>query len=326
MAGSPLLSIQYLRALAALAVVVYHIETRAIRLGYAGPWPHWLAGGVDLFFVISGFIMVLTTDGRADRPVAFWRRRARRIVPIYWVASALALAFVGWTGWHTVASFLFTGAVSPVSGNVWPLLVPGWTLNYEMFFYALFGLALLIPERLRLQAIAAALGLLVLAGLAAALGPVGEFYTAPLLLEFVLGMVLARVVERLRPSVWLVPVGVGIMAAIGAPDEWRVVTLGLPAGLIVAGAVSMEARVRHSAVAKALGDGSYSIYLFHNFALTAVFVAARILGLPWWAYLPAAVCAAAIAGYGAWWLVERPLGDYWKRRAQSLAPRRGTAA
>lgn len=311
----PLLSIQYLRALAAIAVVIYHVESRAILLGYDGPWPHWLAGGVDLFFVISGFIMVATTDGRADRPGRFWRRRARRIVPIYWIATAVAFALVGWTGWHTLASFLFTGAVSPVSGEVWPLLVPGWTLNYEMFFYALFGLALLVPERFRVQGMIAALGTLVLIGLSVRLDPIGAFYTAPLLLEFSLGMILARVVERLRPSVWALPIGVAAMAIFGAPDEWRLVTLGLPALLIAAGAVSMERSVRHSAVAKALGNASYSIYLFHGFALTAVFVVARVVGLPWWIYAPVAVAAAVVAGYVAWWLVERPLGGYWAKRS-----------
>lgn len=141
-----LFGLQYLRGLAACAVVAYHAADRAQRPFAAGET------GVDLFFVLSGFLMWAITDAHS-RPGQFLIDRAKRIVPSYWIVTSVMLAgaiaglfpAVRLTVTHIVTSYAFIPSISPSNGQVWPLLVPGWTLNYEAGFYLLFGAALCLP-------------------------------------------------------------------------------------------------------------------------------------------------------------------------------------
>src|SRR5215470_5579719 len=89
--GMEVVSIQYLRGCAALMIVLFHLELQLRRLGYQGYWPHFLDTGVDIFFVISGFIMWITT-AKGMTTLEFYRRRILRIVPLYWFLTSLVLA------------------------------------------------------------------------------------------------------------------------------------------------------------------------------------------------------------------------------------------
>jgi exopolysaccharide production protein ExoZ len=92
-------NIQILRAVAALAVVFYHdgIETTNIcaSIGMPCNYDFWVGGfGVPLFFIISGFIMVMTSwnsFGRPGAPLDFIKRRITRIVPLYWLITSIAV-------------------------------------------------------------------------------------------------------------------------------------------------------------------------------------------------------------------------------------------
>ena len=130
----------------------------------------WLFGqaGVDIFFVISGFIMWVTTHDRPTTPLRFMTNRIVRIVPLYWLITlaVAAMAFavpslfrgVVLTPEHVIKSLLFIPHYYPgMPTRVWPLLLPGWTLNYEMVFYLVFAIALLLPRRLMIPLIAASL-------------------------------------------------------------------------------------------------------------------------------------------------------------------------
>jgi exopolysaccharide production protein ExoZ len=156
---------------------------------------------VDHFFVISGFIMAVTSLGSTQGPWHFWRRRFIRVVPLYWVLTFLMVSI--WflkpalfktlsPSWSTLAqSLLFIPHFSvSFPDEVWPLLVPGWSLNYEMFFYAVFGFCLALPVRLRVVALSLFFLALVFAGYAFA--PVASaaqrVYLSPLLLEFLFGV------------------------------------------------------------------------------------------------------------------------------------------
>ncbi|MEY9103377.1 peptidoglycan/LPS O-acetylase OafA/YrhL [Sinorhizobium fredii] len=149
-------TIQYLRAAAALAVVVFHAAEKTGHDFAVG------AAGVDVFFVISGFIMWVISDRRPLTPAKFIWDRIRRIVPIYWFATAVMIAGalaglfpnLALTLDHVLASLFFIPFRSPSSGEIWPLLVQGWTLNFEMLFYAVFAASLLLPRHWRLPAIA----------------------------------------------------------------------------------------------------------------------------------------------------------------------------
>src|SRR5882724_5744170 len=204
--------LQYLRAIAALMVVCCHfVITFQPALG--GPHVYGLlARGVDIFFVISGFVMVVTASHLS--PGEFVRRRVARIVPLYWlltgvVALRAVLAphvaknlQVTWP--YFVKSLLFIPFANPSAGDAFrPLLVPGWSLNYEMFFYAIFALILwLARDRLLLYTGILFVAMTVAHGFLQP-GSVGYFYCDPIILEFWLGMAIGQYYRAVRLSRWM---------------------------------------------------------------------------------------------------------------------------
>lgn len=282
-------SIQYLRAIAALAVVALHASNRveAHLPAPLGSVLHLGHAGVDLFFVISGFIMwSIGRDAPAD-PARFLMRRAIRVVPPYWVATlawvavmlGLGVQWITITPAHVTQSLLFVPHWSPTfDDKFWPVLVPGWTLIFEMFFYGLFALSLLAVGMRRLGVLAAML--LALMALGVVLRPEGAValaYTSPLLLEFLSGCLVAEAWRRwpggtLR-GLALTAAGLAVLVVLGpmaATDQtsWsRPAVLGLASMLIVWGLLSLEDRLPDLPWLERLGDASYAIYLFHLFLL-----------------------------------------------------------
>ena len=340
-------SIQYLRGFAAFGVLVYHAAERAgsgFGLG---------AAGVDVFFVISGFIMWMVTCRRPPSPQEFLIRRVQRIVPLYWgvtllvAAIAVAAPFVfpnmRVTPEHLAKSLFFLPHYDS-QGLIAPLIVPGWTLNYEMFFYVVFALALLAPARWRPWVITGVLAALV------AVRPLGDVteavwatYTNPLLLEFVAGVWLGKAwfEDRLpgpRAGWAMIVAGLLGFAAAGFSgvdvERARALIWGVPAFLLVSGAISVE---RHGAVPsmkplRALGDASYSVYLVHGLAISAVFRALQMAGVTNPVLLFAASIIAGVAGgMLVYRLVEMPLMQLFKtgmaaKRQATLTPGRAAPA
>ena len=241
-----LYNVQVLRGLAALMVALSH-------LGYAMPvLKDWRlsvlehgASGVDIFFVISGFIMVYTTEGRATGPVRFMRSRVVRIVPLYWLltfavfVAALVLprlfAQVSADLPHLAASLFFL----PQEKS--PIVYVGWTLNFEMLFYVLFAIGLSIGTAWRVLfpllfiTVAAVLGTVLGSGPQS--GIWWSFLTDPMSLEFCGGMIIGCFWQRFRRDArlaWLA-LGLGFVALLAGPfplnrpDHWlRVVARWLP--------------------------------------------------------------------------------------------------
>ncbi|NVD42968.1 acyltransferase [Ensifer sp. HO-A22] len=319
--------IQYLRALAALGVVLFHAAERTGHHFAIG------AAGVDVFFVISGFIMWVISDRRPVAPMAFLKERLRRIAPIYWLAT-LVMIGGGVAGLfpnlvlmieHVVASLLFIPARSPSSGEIWPVLVQGWTLNFEMFFYLVFAASLMLPRHRRLAAMAVLFLSLVVTGIAIDTeNALMLTYTRPVILEFVAGMIVADFWLRGRiagPRFGIVLVvcaflGFAALAVLRLPFDERI--LGPLAVMLVVGTLALEAAgwFRKWALPTLLGDASYSIYLWHTFAISVVVKAAAMVGLNSALTLLGALAAGTIAGIAAYLLIERPL----MRRTRSRLP------
>lgn len=290
-----LLSVQILRAAAALLVLAFHVQHEAVfRLGFPdAPRLGFGAAGVDIFFVVSGFIMVWSTRDMAGQPGAaraFLARRLVRIVPLYWIMTTVLL--VGMLVWppqhfrgvdpaHLVASYLFLPWPNPEGGPA-PFYGLGWTLNHEMFFYAVFAACLALPGRRGVLAATGILAALVVAGLAIPGLPFAlEVWFRPIVLEFVAGALVALL--RLRgvtlPGVARIALlGLGAAGLVGTEwldrdlvDQGRAIVWGIPATLIMAGAVlGPEPPLRGvlARVAVLLGDASYSIYLTHFLVLS----------------------------------------------------------
>jgi peptidoglycan/LPS O-acetylase OafA/YrhL len=332
-------SIQYLRGIAAIMIVLYHLRGPLEHLGYNVGWPEGLASGVDLFFVISGVVMWISTTGRRVSPLEFYRHRIRRIVPLYWVMTTIVLLILLIAPWmvrsgellpsHIVASFLFLPALHPVTGLIQPLLIPGWTLNEEMYFYAIFGLCLLLPPPARIPA--AWLCLLVPVVLLHALyaPPLAiRFYGDSIVLDFGLGLVLGAALTaglhlKLAAALPLLLAGMVLMATL-----WNrlphVITVGLPALAIVAGLAGMEREgsLPKIPLLKLLGDSSYSLYLSHTVLLSAldqlafragIRVTSHVTALGFCLLLLAIALAAGVMVY-RW--IEQPLSALAGRRTR----------
>lgn len=343
--------IQILRAVAALMVVAHHATILLSERDHL-PSPNWRSGnsGVDIFFVISGFVMTISSASLrfAERPErTFLTRRLERVVPLYWIVTTLkvvvlllfpALALNGLGSLqHVVGSYLFFPVLSG-EGRFEPVVVVGWTLNFEMAFYLLFAVALAWRRRPAWLLVP----LLVLLPLM----PVRWmfhlplnlwFYWSTVLWEFAFGMVLGVAAHHVRR----LPQWIGWVLIVGAiqplvywagPSEslWRGGEWGIPALALVMGAVILEERWggRSPRWALELGDASYSIYLVHTFTLPAL-AGWFLLWPKWWgAHWPgeivvAVVCLvvfSAAVGDGVYRLLERPMMLWFQGRRRSALP------
>jgi exopolysaccharide production protein ExoZ len=274
--------VQWLRALAALAVILFHsLGQLQTRSGFDPAWRHIGAAGVDLFFVLSGFIMWVTALNRDEAVRAFIVKRVIRIVPLYWLMTSLVLAIASadprlmqhaeLDDLHVVFSYLFIAWPHPaMPDHLWPLLIPGWTLNYEMFFYTLVAIALGMPRAWRAPLVATVIATLVVAGQAANLQGVAQFYTDPVLLEFLAGIGIGMsttTTGRCSTTLAASFIGSGILLfglfAGTQPDGMRVVTWGLPLALATLGCLHFRSTsdTRLQRFLGSIGDASYSLYL-----------------------------------------------------------------
>ena len=221
-----------------------------------------------------------------------------------------------------IASYLFVPAVHPVNHDAEPVVIPGWTLNYEMYFYALFGVLLLLPQPYRLRVMACCLGSIVL--LATVLHSDNlflQFYGYSIVLEFLLGMGLASALSngrRLSSALACArsPSASSYLAVLGSLAEHlpHVLTRGVPSFAIVAGCVSLECirPVGNVLSMGLLGDSSYSLYLSHGVVLSACGQVWRKLGGGGSAsdmvlFVLFSVGMAVLAGLALYRYAERPL-------------------
>lgn len=286
-----LVQLQYMRAIAALLVVYFHaiLQLRTVDPSAVLGVALFGKSGVDVFFVLSGFVMWVTTCGKPITMLQFYGKRIRRIVPLYWsvtIAAALvAFAFpqilksTVFNAEHIAASLAFLPWINPADPEgkmIAPLIVPGWTLNYEMYFYFLFGAVLLIKPRWRLVLLIAVLATIVaLCALAPVQNTATIFYSNLIVLEFAAGMVLGHLYLEKRRIGTIAAAALATVSTVALllfdflelPYE-RLLTVGVPAVLIVFAMISIDfTKYRELRLLRFLGDASYSLYLTHIFVL-----------------------------------------------------------
>jgi exopolysaccharide production protein ExoZ len=348
----PIESLQWLRFIAATFVVLYHIETQLFGLieGHENRFGLG-AAGVDLFFVISGFIMVYITYGLPTRPSSFLLRRLVRIAPLYWLFTLLILTLVvlapglfnaaQYDFGHVVSSFLFVPYAHPTLQVQRPLLVPGWTLNYEIFFYLLFASFMWLSIGLRIVTMAGTLGLLSGGRWLSGDGLQWlEFYGSPIVFEFVFGMAIGWVYFKCKSlpaglTAWIIGFGIlmfagGIAAGI-SEQESRVIYWGLGAAGVVLGCLFIERSAGWPRIGlfHHFGAASYSLYLSHLFVLGAIAVLIEELGAAAWLGADGVrilmLAAALAAGSAVFVWIERPMHDRLKRELSQRARRQSVA-
>jgi peptidoglycan/LPS O-acetylase OafA/YrhL len=347
--GGHLVGIQYLRGIAATMVAAHHTLEESYGAGETlGRAPDWLttfgAAGVDIFFVISGLVMLhasFPAGGGADRPGPFLAKRFVRIFPLYWLC--LAGLFACWAiGFYRTLDpeplFMLRNAV------LWPgerlALGVSWTLSYELYFYLLFALTLFARSRaVSLVAVAALLG----AGLACAPllppGAAAHLVGNPIMLEFVLGLAIAYalpLVPAARWQPWLALPAFALLVASPLllphdstnelPMPGRLLLWGVPGAAIVWSFARLRPAPEplHRAL-KLIGDASYSIYLTHPFVML---IYARLLrqsaalrDMPQPPFVLAVVLACVALGLWVHWYAEKPLMQLLRgRRAGQRTP------
>lgn len=327
-----MVQLQYLRAIAALLVVYFHaaLQMEKVDLGTA-PTLHLLGeSGVDLFFVLSGFMMWLTTAGKPVGTLDFFWRRVRRIVPLYWAATLFAatvaliapslLKSTVFDIRHVVSSLFFVPMINPATEMITPVVVPGWTLNYEMYFYFVFGLCLLLPQKFRLQGLLGLIGGVFLLCNLLPQVTVTRFYGYQIIFEFVIGVLLGYLYTRgfrlpLAGAILLMIAGFSVLLYndyIGVHVA-RLLRVGLPAAAVVLAAISISLPDRSSwRWLRVLGDASYSIYLTHAFTLAGMRVVHPHLPgvlseeIP---FLLLMIGFSTIGGLLSYYLFEVPVGN-----------------
>lgn len=334
-----LVSVQYARAVAALLVVVAHLS------GFSAFQPvttaHFGSFGVDIFFVISGFIMWETSKNQ--RPRDFMHRRIARIAPPYWFYTTLLVLLALFVprmapnielSWKAVlGSYLFI-PYTDHRGIMNPILLQGWTLNFEMYFYVIFAASLFLANRpARFIAVAGVFIASAVIGLAVDKSwAILSQILSPVLMEFVLGMVvsIARQRWKINPRGSLLII-VGAIACLILADlqqpsaDLRFFFFGVPAALFLFGLLGTETYLapRRLGFLVAAGDASYSLYLAHPFVLSAVHIAVNgpvrnrlgIEGIPLGLLFAAlAVFLSLIFSYSSFIFLEKPAGRFMLER------------
>jgi exopolysaccharide production protein ExoZ len=344
--------LQALRALSASVVVATHALEYPIRRHILGPETYrlaWAIGwtGVASFFMISGLIMIRSAEdgfGSAASARKFALNRLMRVVPLYWLAvlpfaAATMLRHEAVTLDMIVRTLLFIPYLAPVEHAMRPIVGQGWTLNYEMMFYALFTVCLLFPRRIGLAILLSAFPVAVLARLSVwPLIPYRDpttalqFWTDPVTLFFVVGMLIglaearAGAWHRVRhPMAWTMLIFTIVVAvflrgggSFPMPIAWQALyALGGAASVILCTSASGHGFARLGRIAESAGDASYSTYLVHPLLLMTM--AAGWDRLPVSLQSPLAFVLLALlvcnaVGYGCYRTIERPLSRWLKRQ------------
>lgn len=343
------LTVQAWRALAAFVVMAGHVNNEALAIaretGMEYPFSRYpSAVGVDIFFVISGFVIVLASRhliGKQGSWRPFILRRLCRIVPLYWLYTTLMLlvalvlpqAFdtARPTVLHLLQSYFFIPHIRPFGDAVRPYLALGWSLNYEMYFYALFAALIFLPLRRMIGALSFFLVGTVLIGIVLPQEWVAlNFWFDPYVLEFLAGTWIGYAYLRgWRLPGWtfwpLAVLGFGILAYIVIPEsystEGQLLRFFVSIVFVAAGVLPRGIEnAKPPRILTALGDSSYSLYLSHPFTMGAIQLVFFKLGLGLMSFFVITVIACLVAGHLSYLMIERPVQKFFAARFRTARP------
>jgi peptidoglycan/LPS O-acetylase OafA/YrhL len=281
-------NIQILRGIAACMVVTYHSTLTWCRLTSGSYSLAWFGGasGVDIFFVISGFVMAISAIGRGGGVIAalkFFKRRVIRVMPLYWLTTTLILTVNAvnilplssmWTQ-VSLKQKILSYLLIPYQPSASPLIQHAWTLSYEMFFYLCLAIVIVTKKNAAIVLTILLSALVILGFFRTIHWPMLTVLFSPWLLEFLAGLWLGVAAKK----GW--GLNAGISTALGAigflvlwcsptpPTSAPQLVWGICAVCVVGAAAALEMRIGKlmPAWALLLGDASYSIYLLHPFLL-----------------------------------------------------------
>lgn len=271
-----ILSIQYMRAIAAITVVIFHISQKTERYAdYSLDWSLFANVGVDIFFIISGYIIMYISSVKETNIKSFLKARVIRVMPIYWLLTLVSL-FVYLYNSNLVNSSAAETAIWSsfilLPGNGTFLVLVGWTLTYEFFFYIIFSTSLLIKSEYKYYIPIFLITILVLYGI---LFDCESFVCNQRLLEFVFGIILYKTRNRYNFNKFflLLLFILSIILFINFNTKIIIIDNGIPALLFFFVMINNEnifQKYKKSYVSiliEKLGESSYSLYLTHIFTM-----------------------------------------------------------
>lgn len=330
------ISIHYLRGIAATLVVIHHIPIYLLNHGVNLDWSFHLGSvGVDIFFIISGFVMYLSIMGICNKKDAiyFFIRRIVRIVPLYWSVTLVTFTLTyflpsffsanGYSASELVKSMFFIPYANE-SNDMRPIVSQGWTLNFEMFFYAVLTFALILNIN---RAKTIAVLFLTISCLINATLPLSSKYQlfSPIVGEFCLGLLTANLLLNNKLSIsykfnlffiiFLLIGFFGITESMVSNISFeRLATCGVLSFLLVFSFLIVEKRMLfdnkkffYSKSLIMLGDASYSIYLTHGFSFSIAWKLTKHLQLSDYLYSILFLLVSIILGVACYMFVEKAI-------------------
>jgi exopolysaccharide production protein ExoZ len=330
-----IVSIQYMRAIAVLLVIFYHAMSKGkIYSGTSWDWLNFGEAGVDLFFIISGYIMCYATYRKKTNIYEFIKARIIRIMPLYWILSTVALLIylvmpdkINSSGGDT--SILNSFSLIPSSSKF--LIQNGWTLSYEFFFYIIFSFGLIFSTFKKHLIPVIILTILVILGQLFRPDNVYlGFMTNSILIEFIMGIAVFNLAQKYsfsrNVSLFLCLAGISLLAYISdwAETNNRVIGYGIPCLLFFIGMTNLEndlQKNKHNPVGKILGkigDSSYSTYLIHPFFLVLASLIASKLGLVNFGnlFIITLVSGSVLTGWICYITLEKPINKLIKNKVK----------
>lgn len=288
-------SVNFLRAIAASLVVFLHFCLQysnhfdaGFDLSILGISLEKLGSiGVDIFFIVSGFVIYTSSMKKKNVGIiSFLRSRLKRIMPLYLIFTFIYITISAVTSlskynfeiFHFISS-LFLFPAKNADGLYAPILYVAWTLSYEVYFYITYAFAMKVfggSLTLYISALVSPIFLFVM------FYDLDEFIQTrdvifnPILLEFIIGILIAKNVCLIRNVNWKVGVILflasivtgGFSSCFDSNDYYRFLFYGIPSTLLIISFLILEnSRIFRSNLSLLLGKSSYSLYLSHVFTL-----------------------------------------------------------
>lgn len=283
-------NIQLLRGIAAIMVILHHSVQTSNNYGYqtrfTSFFENWGASGVDIFFVISGFIMVYIDNKRQSTPISFFIQRFTRISPSYYfltfliaMTTALIPNAVNSID-NSFSNILYSITYTSIFINQQnPLVYVGWTIEYEMLFYILFSLSIILSKSSNLKVLFTSIFIILLIWLG----------INNIALNFISGMVIGLIHQNVKihnifmrkegAMMFILMIGIALHISsllVNFPDgtrstDNRVYYFSLSSAIIILS--SLYIRPIQNSIAIKIGDASYSIYLIQVLSIPATYKA-----------------------------------------------------
>lgn len=331
-------SIQSLRGIAAWLVVIHHIHQIMLPSGvgynYIDSIILKFASGVDLFFVISGFIIYNSIIGSRSTAFIFLAKRLWRVVPLYWLYTFVAVILtMVWPGIvlqpnveinEVIKSFLFIPYMNMEFGVHLPFLTVGWTLNYEMYFYVASFLALLISRKNYLLIIFFII--IAMSSIVVRITNDNSFYADGVVNEFLIGVFVgwvyhSGIIKRIdsKLCLLLILLALGFIKASNSYHDY--ISVGIPCGVIVLCFSLSESRLNGRKVIKylsVLGDWSYSTYLSHVIVICLIMKAHQEFSINLLICMIFSVVATAFVSFYTFRAIESRRMPYIRKESSNL--------